>query len=420
MDDTGTPGADVPRLATVADVDSVLARPGWTGPHASTLPASGAWRPSDPAGDRQFLHTFADRSVVLEGGGQLRDVRLAYETWGALAPDAGNAILVCHALTGDSHAAGPQGPGHPTPGWWDDLIGPGRVLDTDRWFVVCVNVLGGCQGTTGPASPRPDRRGRYGSEFPVVTIRDMVRTQARLADALGIDRWAPVVGGSMGGMQVLEWGVMFPDRVRALVPIATCTAATAQQIAYWSTGRRAIALDPRWRDGDYYDAAPGDGPHGGLALARMISQITFRTDRVFTDKFGRDEVESLAGQFDLWQRFQVERYLEHHGDKLIRRFDANSYLLLTKAMDLHDLGRRRGGMAAALARVEAPVVAVGISSDVLYPAYQSRELVDALVARGHDARYVEIDSPHGHDAFLIEDDQVAALLAPVLADLAKQ
>ncbi len=419
MTDTGTPGPDPARPATVADVDSVLAKPGWTGAHASTLPASGAWRPSDPPGERRFLHTYAERSFVLEGGGQLRDVRLAYETWGTLADDASNAILVCHALTGDSHAAGPQGPGHATAGWWDGLIGPGRVLDTERWFVVCVNVLGGCQGTTGPASPRPDRRGRYGSEFPVVTIRDMVRTQARLADALGIDAWAAVIGGSMGGMQVLEWGVMFPDRVRALVPIATCTAATAQQIAYWSTGRRAIALDPRWRNGDYYDAAPGDGPHGGLALARMISQITFRTDRVFTDRFGRDEVESLAGHFDLWQRFQVERYLEHHGDKLIRRFDANSYLLLTKAMDLHDLGRRRGGLEPALARIQAPVVAVGVSSDVLYPAYQSRDLVAALTGRGHDARYVEIDSPHGHDAFLIEDDQVAALLAPVLADVAK-
>jgi homoserine O-acetyltransferase len=406
--------------ATVADVGvSALAKPAWTGPHASTLPASGAWRPSDPTGDRQFLRTFVDRKFVLEGGGQLQDVTIAFETWGTLAPDAENAILVCHALTGDAHAAGPQGPGHPTPGWWDGLIGPGRLLDTDRWFVVCANVLGGCQGSTGPASPRPDRLGVYGSAFPVVSIRDMVRTQARLADALGIDRWAAVVGGSMGGMQVLEWGVMFPDRVRALVPIATCTAATAQQIAYWSTGRRAIALDPRWRDGDYYDAEPGEGPHGGLAVARMISQITFRTDRVFTDKFGRDEVEPLSGDFDLWQRFQVERYLEYHGDKLIRRFDANSYLLLTKAMDLHDLGRGRGGLRAALDRIQAPVLSVGITSDVLYPPYQSADLARALQARGHDARYAEIDSPHGHDAFLIEDEQVAALLAPVLADLAK-
>ena len=221
----------------------------------------------------------------------------------------------------------------------------------------------------------------------------------------------------MGGMQVLEWGVMFPDRVRALVPIATCAAATAQQIAYWSTGRRAIALDPAWNEGDYYDAAPGHGPHAGLAVARMISQITFRTDRVFTDKFGRDEVEPLSGRFGMWDRFQVERYLEHHGDKLIRRFDANSYLLLTKAMDLHDLSRGRGGLEAALARIQAPVLAVGISSDTLYPAYQSQELVRILRDRGRAARYAEIDSPHGHDAFLLELDQVGSLLAPVIAEL---
>lgn len=402
--------------STVTDLGrSALAKPAWTGAHTSTLPASGAWRPSDPAGERQFLRTFVDRTFILEGGGQLRDVTIAFETWGTLAPDGGNAILLCHALTGDAHAAGPAGPGQPTSGWWSGLIGPGRVIDTDRFFVVCANVLGGCQGSTGPASHLPDRRGRYGSGFPVVTIRDMVRTQARLADALGIARWAAIVGGSMGGMQALEWGVMFPDRVRLLVPIATCGAATAQQIAYWSTGRRAIALDPLWRNGDYYDAEPGDGPHQGLALARMISQITFRTDRVFTDKFGRDEVEPLAGGgFDLWQRFQVERYLEHHGDKLIRRFDANSYLLLTKAMDLHDLGRGRGGLGGALDRIAAPVVAVGISSDALYPAYQSAELATALAERGHDARYVELDSPHGHDAFLLEDEQVAAVLGPLL------
>ncbi|MGI8939701.1 MAG: homoserine O-acetyltransferase MetX [Iamia sp.] len=404
-------------ISDLVDADSALEQPSWTRAHDSTLPASGAWRPSDPAADRQFLRTFVDRTFVLEGGGQMRDITVAFETWGTLAPDASNAILPCHALTGDAHAAGPAGPGQASPGWWDGLIGPGRVIDTDRWFVVCANVLGGCQGTTGPASHRSDRLGVYGPTFPVVTVRDMVRTQARLADALGIHAWAAVVGGSMGGMQVLEWGVMFPDRVRALVPIATCTEATAQQIAYWSTGRRAIALDPAWNSGDYYDAPPGQGPHAGLALARMISQITFRTDRVFTDKFGRDEVEPLSGRFGLWHRFQVERYLEHHGDKLIRRFDANSYLLLTKAMDLHDLSRGRGGLGPALARIKAPVLAVGVSSDTLYPAYQSQEMVRALRAHGQAARYAEIVSPHGHDAFLLELGQVGELLGPLLADL---
>jgi len=378
------------------------------------LPASGAWRPGDPPGQRRFLAIAADRPFVLEGGGLLRDISVAYETWGKLDTDGGNAILVCHALTGDSHAAGPAVDGHATPGWWDELIGPGKPLDTDKYFVVCANVLGGCQGTTGPASPHPDDGRPYASRFPVVSIRDWVRTHAALADHLGVERWLTAVGGSMGGMMVLEWAIMFPHRVRSVVPVATCVAASAQQIGWWSTGRRVLQLDPKFRGGDYYDAPPGDGPHEGLALARMISQITFRSDDVFTDRFGREVVEPLNGGFSLWQRFEVERYLEYHGDKLVRRFDANSYLLLTKAMDLHDLGRGRGGLEGALARIEIPVLAVGISSDVLYPAYQSREIVAAVNAAGGDAEYAELDSPHGHDAFLLEFDQVGEALTKFL------
>lgn len=393
---------------------SHLAPPPWIQPHASTLPATGAWRPGDPLGQRQFMRMSVDRPFVLEGGGQLHDVTIAFETWGTRDADGSNAVLVCHALTGDAHAAGPAGEGHPTLGWWDDLIGPGKPIDTERWFVVCANVLGGCQGSSGPASPLPDRLGHYGPHFPVVTVRDMVRTQARLADALAIPRWHAVVGGSMGGMQALEWGVMYPERVARLVPIATCTAASAQQIAWWSTGRRAIALDPKWRNGHYYDAAPGDGPHAGLALARMVSQVTFRSDDVFTDRFGREPVEPLAGRFEMWQRFEVERYLDYHGAKLARRFDANSYLLLTKAMDLHDVGRGRGGSQAALRRITAPTLSMGITSDILYPSYQQRDLAEGIVAAGGDARYHEIDSPHGHDAFLIDTDQVAAALVPFL------
>ncbi|CAN5695475.1 homoserine O-acetyltransferase [soil metagenome] len=387
--------------------------------HASTLPVSGAWRPGDHFGDRQFLGMAVDRPFVLEGGGMLRDITIAFETWGTLAAAGDNAILVCHALTGDSHVAGPIGPGHPTPGWWDRLIGPGRPLDTDRYFVVCANVLGGCQGSTGPASSRSDRPDRYGSTFPVVTIRDMVRTQAKLADGLGVDRWLSVVGGSMGGMQVLEWAVMYPGRVRSLVPISTNGAASAQQIGWWSSGRRAIALDPKWRDGDYYDAEPGDGPHDGLALARMISQITFRSDDVFTDRFGREVVEPLAGSFSMWQRFEVERYLEYQGDKLVRRFDAKSYLLLTKAMDLHDVGRGRGGVAAALGRIGAPALVMGVSSDRLYPPYQQHALCEGLAAHGVSARYHEIDSPHGHDGFLLELDQVGPTLSDFLTTVEK-
>ena len=393
----------------------------WRRAHPSTRAVSGAWRPSDPTGERQFMRMAADRPFVLEGGGQLRDITIAFETRGTLADDATNAILICHALTGDAHAAAGPNLDHAGsdagPGWWDALIGPGKVIDTNRFYVVCANVLGGCQGTTGPSSHRPDRPEPYGSAFPVVTVRDMVRTQARLADVLGIHRWHCVIGGSMGGMQVLEWGVMFPDRVGGLVPIATCLAATAQQIAFWSTGRRAIALDPKWRGGDYYGAAPGDGPDAGLALARMISQITFRTDDVFTDRFGRAEVEPLAGSFDMWQRFEVERYLEHHGEKLAQRFDANSYLLLTKAMDLHDLSRGRGGLDAAVARITAPTLALGVSSDMLYPTYQQKELVRRLIDQGLDAHYREIVSKHGHDAFLIEFDQVGTRIHDFLGTL---
>jgi homoserine O-acetyltransferase len=378
------------------------------------LPASGAWKPGDAPGERRFLSLATDRPFVLEGGGSLRDITLAYETWGTLDAAGTNAVLVCHALTGDSHAAGQLIEGHPAPGWWDGLIGPGKALDTDKYFVVCANVLGGCQGTTGPASPHPDDGRPYASRFPVVSIRDWVRTQAALADHLGIERWLTAVGGSMGGMMVLEWAIMFPHRVRSVIPIATCVAATAQQIGWWSSGRRVLQLDPKFRGGDYYDAAPGDGPHEGLALARMISQITFRSDGVFTDRFGREVVEPLNGGFSLWQRFEVERYLEYHGDKLVRRFDANSYLLLTKAMDLHDLGRGRGGLEPALSRVQVPVQAMGVTSDLLYPAYQSREIVDALNAVGREAEYVELESPHGHDAFLLEFDQVGEALTKFL------
>lgn len=404
-------------VAASTDAGAGLEPDPWSAPRPSTVPASGAWRPGDPLGDRQFLRFAMDRPFVLEGGAQLRELTLAFETWGTLNSDASNAVLVCHALTGDSHAAGGAGPGHLTPGWWDDLIGPGHFIDTERYFVVCANVLGGCQGSTGPSSDRPDRPERYGASFPVVTIRDQVRAQAKLADALGVSVWHAVIGGSMGGMEVLEWAVMFPDRVRAVVPIATCAAATAQQIAWWSTGRRAIALDPKWRAGDYYSAPPGDGPHAGLALARMLSQITFRTDDVFTDRFGREVVDSIDGEFRMWQRFQVERYLEYHGTKLARRFDANTYLLLTKAMDLHDLARGRGGLREALARVRARSLVVGISSDILYPPYQQRELVDGLTAVGASATYLELDSPHGHDAFLIEHAQIGPPIAGFLASV---
>ncbi|MEZ5141189.1 MAG: homoserine O-acetyltransferase [Acidimicrobiales bacterium] len=383
------------------------------------LPVTGAWRPGDPVADRRFLHR-GERPFALEGGGVLAGYTLAYETWGTLDADGANAVLVCHALTGDAHAAGASAPGQPSPGWWDELIGPGRALDTTRLFVVCANVLGGCQGSTGPASEDPVSGRPYGRRFPVVTIRDMVRSQAALADHLGVDRWLAVVGGSMGGMQVLEWGVMFPERVRSLVAIATCGAATAQQIAYSTVQRSAIALDPAWRGGDYYEAAPGDGPHRGLAVARALAQITYRSDQVFGARFGRGVVDDMDDVFTLWQRFDVEGYLDYQGAKLVRRFDANAYLTIAKAMDLHDLGRGRGGMARALSRLRAPLLTMSITTDALYFPYQQEEVRDLVRAAGGTAEHAVIDSPHGHDAFLLETDQVAAAVAPFLADVEKQ
>lgn len=371
-------------------------------------PATGAWFPGMPMGSRQFAQFPPDRLFALDSGKVLDDVTIAYETWGTLNEDATNAILICHAWTGDSHVSGPAEDGHPTPGWWEGVVGPGKAIDTDRWFVVCSNVIGGCQGSTGPATAHPEDGQLYGSRFPVITIRDMVRAQVRVTDMLGIRRWHSVVGGSMGGMQVLEWAVTFPDRVKTIIPIATCAQATAQQIAWGAIGRRAIRLDPKWRNGEYYDAAIGEGPWEGLATARMISQVTFRSDNVFTERFGRALVDMDVDYngLGLWDRFEVEGYLDHHGDRLIRRFDTNSYLLIGKAMDLHDIARGRGTLNSALARIKSPTLVMGISSDILYPTYQQKQIHSMLTEKGVDSTYVEIESPHGHDAFLINFDQV--------------
>ncbi len=384
---------------------------------APLIPATGAWREGMNPGQRKFFTMSESRPFWLEGGGSLSPITLAYETWGTLNNRQSNAVLVCHAWTGDSHVVGPAGHGHVAGGWWEGMVGPGQAIDTSEQFVVCVNVLGGCQGSTGPSSPDPSDAKPYGSRFPVVTIRDMVRTQAALADSLGVRKWVAVIGGSMGGMQALEWSVMFPERVGALIAIATCAQASAQQIALGAVGRRAIKLDPLWRGGDYYDAEPGDGPHQGLNVARELAQIMFRSDDVFTSRFGRQMADRQDG-FSLWQRFEVERYLDYHGEKLCRRFDTNSYLTIGKAMDLHDVARGRGTLTQAMARVTAPTLAIGVRSDVLYPTYQQREIVDALSGRV-PAEYVEIDSDDGHDGFLIEIDLVASIVGNFLADLRK-
>jgi len=385
---------------------------------ATDLPVTGAWQPGDPVAHRRFADVSAGRPFTLEGGGQLAGVTMAYETWGELNDTATNAVLVCHALTGDAHAAGSQGPGQPTPGWWDELIGPGRAIDTTVFHVVCINLLGGCQGSTGPASPEPATGIPWGSRFGVVTVRDMVRAQRAVADQLGIAQWAAVVGGSMGGMVALEWAVMFPERVRALASIASCAASSATQIANNANQRRAIAFDPAWQGGDYYDAPPGGGPHRGLALARQMAQVTYRTPGEFDERFGRATIDPLDDGLGLWQRFDIEGYLDHHGAKLVRRFDANSYLVLTRAMDLHDVGRGRGGIGAALQRVQARCLTMSVASDALYPPHQQEELRDGLRAAGVACTHTVVESPHGHDGFLLEPEQVGAGLRSLLEEVA--
>ncbi len=379
-------------------------------------PATGAWQIGSPFGNRKFLDFQTDRPVALDSGKTLQQVTIAYESWGKLNADKSNAILLCHAWTGDSHAAGSAQDSQPAPGWWDGLVGSGCAIDTDKYFVVCTNSLGGCQGSTGPASPHPIDGKPYGSRFPVITVRDMVRAQVRVSDMLGIEVWHSVIGGSMGGMQVLEWGITFPHRVRTLIPIATCLQATAQQIAWGAIGRRSIRLDPKWNGGDYYDAEVGQGPWQGLAIARMVAQVTFRSDNVFTDRFGRElaDMDADYNGLGLWDKFEVENYLDHHGDKLIRRFDTNSYLIIGKAMDLHDVARGRGNLQTAISRISAPVLSVGISSDILYPTYQQKQIRELINQTGGSCEYFEIDSPHGHDAFLINLDQVGKPVAKFL------
>jgi homoserine O-acetyltransferase len=353
---------------------------------------------------------FADLGTLrLETGASLPGVCVAFETWGRLSPQRDNAVLVLHALTGDSHVVGDVGPGHPSPGWWNGLVGPGLALDTDRWFVVAPNVLGGCQGTTGPSSPAPDGR-PWGSRFPFLTVRDQVAAEAALADILGIDRWALVVGGSMGGMRALEWAVTHPARVERLLVLASTPYATGDQIAWCAAQLAAVRADAGFRDGDYYDAPPGAGPHLGLGVARRIAHATYRSQTELNLRFGRKAQpgeQPLAGS----GRYAVESYLDHQADKLTRRFDAGSYVVLTEAMNTHDVGRARGGTTAALARVTARTAVAAIDSDRLYPVELNREIAEGIRS-ALPLRVVA--SPYGHDGFLIETGAVAGLLADLL------
>ena len=367
-------------------------------------PATGAWREGDDPGHRLWVSLPAP--LALEAGGELPGVRLAYETWGMFTGD--NAVLVLHALTGDSHVAGPAGPGHPTPGWWERLVGPGRALDPARWFVVVPNVIGGCQGSTGPSSTASDGR-PWGSRFPLVTTRDAVAAESALADALGVERWACVVGGSMGGMRALEWAATEPDRVERLFLLACPAASAADQIAWSAPQLAAIRADPGWRGGDHHDAAPGEGPHLGLGIARRMAHLSYRSAFELGERFGRDAQDGE----DPWRggRYAVESYLDHHADKLVLRFDAGSYVRLTEMMNAHDVGRGRGGVAAGLARVTARTLVAGVSSDRLYPPAQQAELAAGIPGAG-ELRV--IDSPYGHDGFLVEAPTVNTLLGELL------
>jgi homoserine O-acetyltransferase len=371
-------------------------------------PATGAWREGDPPGRRQWVSLSAP--LPLELGGELPGATIAYETWGTLNADASNAILVLHALTGDSHVAGPAEVGHLTAGWWEAVVGPGRALDPARWFVVAPNVVGGCQGSTGPASTAPDGR-PWGSRFPLVTIRDSVQAETTLADALGIARWACVVGGSMGGMRALEWAATEPERVERLFLLASPAASSADQIGWCAPQLAAIRADPHWNGGDYHNAPPGQGPHLGLGIARRMAHLSYRSAFELSQRFGRaaQSGEDLA----TGGRYAVESYLDHHAEKLVRRFDAASYVRLTEMMNAHDVGRGRGGVAAGLARVTARTLVAGVSSDRLYPLEQQVELADGIP--NADDLYV-IESPYGHDGFLIEADTVSTLLDGLLGD----
>ncbi|SDC21907.1 homoserine O-acetyltransferase [Melghirimyces thermohalophilus] len=332
-------------------------------------------------------------SIRLEGGEVLPEVNVALESAGqAPESDGSNVVVVCHALTGDAHAVGDEA----SPGWWDGLIGPDRFIDTDQYHVITMNVPGGCDGSTGPSSVNPKTGKPYGSSFPFVSIRDMVRVQKRCLEVLGIERAEMVIGGSMGGMMVLEWGVMYPAFARKLVPIATAFSLTPTAIAYNDIGRQAILSDPGYKNGDYY---PGPGPVKGLAVARMLAMVTYRTPQLFEKRFSRGlQVEGDVAQMN--SLFQVESYLRHQGNKLVKRFDANSYLHLLKAMDTHDLARDREEMP--LSRITAEVLVIGIQEDQLFPIEQQRELYKQLKGLDKNCDLLEISSEYGHDAFLVD------------------
>jgi len=352
-------------------------------------------------------YTFAQHpaELILESGEKFGPITLAYETFGQLNKEKSNAILILHALSGDSHVAGPGG-------WWENFVGPGKGIDTDKYFVICSNVLGGCRGSTGPSSINPKTSKPYGIDFPIITIGDMVNAQRRLIDYLGIEKLLSVVGGSMGGMQVLQWMVACPDCICSAIPIATTMKHTPQQIAFNEVGRQAVMADSNWRNGDYYGHCI---PAKGLAIARMIGHITYMSDASMAEKFGRKiKAEKATSKFAA--EFEVEGYLRYRGDNFVKRFDANSYLYITKAIDYFNI-LNGNSLSDIFHGLRAKVLVIAFKSDWLYPAYQSLEIAKACKLAGMDASYCEVNSNYGHDAFLLEIEQEAHLISNFLKSL---
>ena len=357
--------------------------------------------------------------LILESGQRLGPVTIAYETYGQLDKDAGNAVIIFHALSGNSHAAGVYSDRDEKPGWWDNMVGPGKGIDTDKYFVVCSNILGSCYGSTGPCSINPATGKPYGLSFPLITVADMARAQKRLLDQLGIKQVLCAIGGSIGGMQALEWAVSYPEVVRSVVPIASTCRRSALSIGLSEAQRQAIMADPNWKAGDYYGQEP---PNKGLALARIIGHITYLSEASMERKFGRRLQENSAFGFDFSTDFQVESYLHYQGQKFVERFDANSYLYITKAMDYFDLGEQRGdgSLVKALSRARAKFLVVSFSSDWLYPTAQSREMVKAMKLAGRDVSFCEIKTDFGHDSFLLAHEQLTRLISGFLKRILAQ
>ncbi len=353
--------------------------------------------------------TFAQppNELKLECGQKLGPITLAYETYGQLNTDKSNAILVVHALSGDAHAAGWHA-GDKDPGWWDNMVGPGKALDTSKYFVICSNVIGGCKGSTGPSSIDAKTQKPFALSFPMITIADMVRAQKRLIEYLGIEKLLCVIGGSMGGMQVLQWVEAYPKNLRSVIPVATALKHSPQQIAFDEVGRQAVMADPAWNQGNYYGK---EEPERGLALARMIGHITYMSDKSMEEKFSR-RLKDNNYSFKFITDFEVEGYLKYRGDNFVRRFDANSYLYITKAMDYFDLSQDK--LIPKDRKIDVRFLVIAFKSDWLYPAYQSQEIVRQLKIKGADATYCEINSTYGHDAFLLEVEEETRLIKPFL------